>query len=38
MIRSYCFDTEKIEMKVYTFNVLHLGNLYRSLSVSAVLN
>ena len=37
MIRSYCFDTE-IGMKVYTFYFLQLGNLYRSLSVSALLN
>ena len=39
MIRSYCFDTKKrIGMKVYTFYFLQLGNLYRSLSVSALLN
>ena len=38
MIRSYCFDTEKIGMKVYTFYFLQLGNLYRNLWVSALLN
>ena len=39
MIRSYCFDTKKkIWMKVYTFYFLQLGNLYRNLLVSAVLN
>ena len=35
MIRSYCFDTERIGMKVYNFYFLQFGNLYRSLSVSA---
>ena len=38
MIRSYCFDTERDGMKVYTFYFLHLGNLYRNLLVSALLN
>ena len=38
MIRSYCFDTEKVGMKVYTFYFLQFGNLYRNLSVSALLN
>ena len=38
MIRSYCFDTERDGMKVYTFYFLQFVNLYRSLSVSALLN
>ena len=38
MIRSYCFDTERDGMKVYTFYFLQLVSLYRSLSVSALLN
>ena len=38
MIRSYCLIQKKIGMKVYTFYFLQLGNLYRSLSVSALLN
>ena len=38
MIRSYCFAKKEIWMKVYTFYFLQLGNLYRSLSVSALLN
>ena len=38
MIRSYCFDTEKDLDEVYTFYFFQLGNLYRSLSVSALLN
>ena len=36
MIRSYCFDTGKVGMKVYTFYFLQLGNLCRSLSASAL--
>ena len=36
---SYCFDTDKkIGMKVYTFYFSQLGNLYRSLSGSVLLN
>ena len=38
MIRSYCFDTKKVGMKVYTFYFLQLGNLYRNLLVSALSN
>ena len=38
MIRSYCLTQKENGIKVYTFYVLQLGNLYRSLSVSALLN
>ena len=38
MIRSYCFDTEKDWDEGIHLLLLQLGNLYRSLSVSALLN
>ena len=38
MIRSYCFDTEKDWDEVIQLLLLQLGNLYRSVSVSAHLS
>ena len=38
MIRSYCFDTEKDWDEGIHLLLLQLGNLYRSLLVSALLN
>ena len=38
MIRSYCFDTEKDWDEGIHLLLLQLGDLYRSLSVSALLN
>ena len=38
MIRTYCFDTEKDWDEGIHLSLLQLGNLYRSLSVSALLN